>query len=72
LGANHLPQGQGLNADGRGGTQFAPGMGFGLGFSVVDDPCARRVAAGKGTLAWGGAAGPGSGSTGRTTCSSSA
>jgi CubicO group peptidase (beta-lactamase class C family) len=57
LGANHLPQGQGLNADGRGGTQFAPGMGFGLGFSVVDDPARAGSLAGKGTLAWGGAAG---------------
>ena len=31
-------------------------MGFGLGFSVVLDPAATKVACSRGELAWGGAA----------------
>ncbi len=57
MGANHLPEGQWLNADGRGGSQFQRGIGFGLGFSVVDEPAAAGTLAGEGTMAWGGAAG---------------
>jgi CubicO group peptidase (beta-lactamase class C family) len=57
MSANHLPEGQGLNTDGRGGTQAADGLGFGLGFSSLHDPVRAGSLAGEGTLAWGGAAG---------------
>ena len=32
------------------------GIGFGLGFSVVDNPVANKVVSTKGEFAWGGAA----------------
>jgi CubicO group peptidase (beta-lactamase class C family) len=55
---NHLPGGADLEAFGR--PLFAEtsyeGVGFGLGFSVVDDPIASRTAASRGEFAWGGAA----------------
>jgi CubicO group peptidase (beta-lactamase class C family) len=55
---NHLPGGVDLEAIGR--PLFAEttfdGVGFGLGFSVVQDPVANRVASSAGELAWGGAA----------------
>ena len=56
--SNHLPGGVDLEAFGR--PLFAEttfnGIGFGLGFSVVDDPVANRVPSSKGEFAWGGAA----------------
>jgi len=55
---NHLPEGQDLTAFGRplfSETQF-DGVGFGLGFSVVEDTAAYRVLSSPGTFAWGGAA----------------
>jgi CubicO group peptidase (beta-lactamase class C family) len=55
---NHLPGGVDLEAFGRplfAETTFA-GMGFGLGFSVVDDPVANKVLSNEGEYAWGGAA----------------
>jgi len=55
---NHLPGGQDLTAFGRplfSETQF-DGVGFGLGFSVVEDTAAYRVLSSPGTFAWGGAA----------------
>ncbi len=55
---NHLPGGQDLTAFGRplfSETQF-DGVGFGLGFSVVEDVAAYRVLSSPGTYAWGGAA----------------
>jgi CubicO group peptidase (beta-lactamase class C family) len=58
MSANHLPEGVGLNSDGRNaGGLFAPGMGFGLGFSRIQDQAKAGTLAGEGTLAWGGAAG---------------
>ena len=57
LGENHLPANLGVTADGRGGFGFAPGQGFGLGFSTVEDPAAAGTLEGEGTLSWGGAAG---------------
>jgi len=55
---NHLPGGADLDAFGR--PLFAEvsfeGVGFGLGFSVVQDPVAYRVASSPGELSWGGAA----------------
>ena len=56
--ANHLPGGADLQAFGRplhAETTF-DGIGFGLGFSVVLDPVANRVASTAGEIAWGGAA----------------
>ena len=55
---NHLPGGVDLEAIGR--PLFAEttfdGMGFGLGFSVLDDPVKNKVLARAGEFAWGGAA----------------
>ncbi|HEY3018997.1 MAG TPA: serine hydrolase domain-containing protein [Solirubrobacteraceae bacterium] len=55
---NHLPGGVDLEAFGR--PLFAEttfhGVGFGLGFSIVDDPVANRTACSRGEVAWGGAA----------------
>jgi CubicO group peptidase (beta-lactamase class C family) len=55
---NHLPGGVDLEAFGRplfAETTFE-GIGFGLGFSVVDNPVANKVVSTKGEFAWGGAA----------------
>jgi CubicO group peptidase (beta-lactamase class C family) len=55
---NHLPGGADLEAFGRelfSETTF-DGVGFGLGFSVLEDPAANRVPASRGEMAWGGAA----------------
>jgi CubicO group peptidase (beta-lactamase class C family) len=57
---NHLPGGAELEAFARpvaafAETQFA-GHGFGLGFSVVEDPVAAKIPASRGEIAWGGAA----------------
>ena len=55
---NHLPGGADLEAYGR--PLFAEttfdGVGFGLGFSVVEDPVAGRFPSSPGEFAWGGAA----------------
>ena len=55
---NHLPGGQDLEQFGI--QQFAEttyeGVGFGLGFSVVDDPVKNRVLGSTGDFGWGGAA----------------
>ena len=55
---NHLPGGLDLEAFGR--PLFAEttfdGIGFGLGFSVVDDPVKNRTLSSAGEYAWGGAA----------------
>jgi CubicO group peptidase (beta-lactamase class C family) len=55
---NHLPGGADLEAFGRplfSETTF-DGVGFGLGFSVVDDPVKNKVIASASEYAWGGAA----------------
>ncbi len=55
---NHLPGGVDLEAIGRplfAETTFS-GVGFGLGFSVVDDPVANKVLSSRGEFGWGGAA----------------
>jgi CubicO group peptidase (beta-lactamase class C family) len=56
--ANHLPGGADLEQYGR--PLFSEttydGVGFGLGFSVVQDPVAARYPASRGEFAWGGAA----------------
>jgi CubicO group peptidase (beta-lactamase class C family) len=55
---NHLPGGADLDAFGRplfAETTFE-GVGFGLGFSVVEDPVPGRTAASPGEFGWGGAA----------------
>jgi CubicO group peptidase (beta-lactamase class C family) len=55
---NHLPGGADLAAFGR--PLFAEtifeGVGFGLGFSVVDDPVAAHMPSSRGEFGWGGAA----------------
>jgi CubicO group peptidase (beta-lactamase class C family) len=55
---NHLPGGVDLETIGR--PLFAEttfdGVGFGLGFSVVDNPVANKVLSSAGEFAWGGAA----------------
>ena len=55
---NHLPGGVDLEAYGQ--STFAEtsfdGVGFGLGFSVVDDPAAVKVVGSAGEYGWGGAA----------------
>jgi CubicO group peptidase (beta-lactamase class C family) len=55
---NHLPGGADLETFGR--PLFAEttfdGVGFGLGFSVLDDPVKNKVLGSRGELAWGGAA----------------
>jgi CubicO group peptidase (beta-lactamase class C family) len=56
--ANHLPGGRDLEAFGRplfAETTFE-GVGFGLGFSVVEDPVPGRSPMSAGEFAWGGAA----------------
>jgi CubicO group peptidase (beta-lactamase class C family) len=56
--SNHLPGGADLEAFGR--PLFAEttydGIGFGLGFSVVDNPVKNKVLSRTGEFAWGGAA----------------
>jgi len=58
MATNHLPDGQDLNSMGQ--SLFAEvameGMGFGLGFSVIDDPVANGSMCSVGEFAWGGAA----------------
>jgi CubicO group peptidase (beta-lactamase class C family) len=60
---NHLPGGAELEAFARPGGAFTEtqfdGVGFGLGFSVVEDPAAGKVACSRGELAWGGLASTG-------------
>jgi CubicO group peptidase (beta-lactamase class C family) len=58
MGRNHLPGGADLEQVGRPLFAEMPfsGVGFGLGFSVVQDPAAYRTTVSKGELAWGGAA----------------
>lgn len=55
---NHLPGGLDLEAFGQ--STFAEttfdGVGFGLGFSVVDDPVKNKVLGSRGEFGWGGAA----------------
>lgn len=55
---NHLPGGQELKAVARPTISETQndGMGFGLGFSVVLDPAAAKIAVSPGELAWGGLA----------------
>jgi CubicO group peptidase (beta-lactamase class C family) len=58
MAANQLPGHADLEAFGRplfSETTF-DGVGFGLGFSVVEDPVAGRFPASRGEIAWGGAA----------------
>jgi CubicO group peptidase (beta-lactamase class C family) len=55
---NHLPGGADLDSFGRpinAETSFA-GVGFGLGFAVVEDPVASGTLCSPGEIAWGGAA----------------
>ena len=55
---NHLPGGADLEAFGRplfSETTF-DGVGFGLGFSVLDDPAKNKVIGSAGEFGWGGAA----------------
>jgi CubicO group peptidase (beta-lactamase class C family) len=56
---NHLPGGAFLDGFGRPMTAETPyeGTGFGLGFSVVEDPVALHGLASRGEYGWGGAAG---------------
>jgi CubicO group peptidase (beta-lactamase class C family) len=58
MASNHLPGHADLEAFGR--PLFAEttfdGVGFGLGFSVVEDPVAGRYPSSRGEFAWGGAA----------------
>jgi CubicO group peptidase (beta-lactamase class C family) len=55
---NHLPGRADLEEIGRPGFNEATyhGIGFGLGFSVVDDPVKNKVLSSRGEFAWGGAA----------------
>jgi CubicO group peptidase (beta-lactamase class C family) len=54
---NHLPGGADIAQFGNPiGGQPEPGIGFGLGFSVVVDPAAHKVTSSGGEYAWGGAA----------------
>ena len=55
---NHLPGGADLETFGRRVFAETPfnGMGFGLGFAVVDDPAAYRTLSSQGEFNWGGAA----------------
>jgi len=54
---NHLPGGADLGTFGRpfGEAPFA-GVGFGLGFAVLEDPVRNKVMSSVGELSWGGAA----------------
>jgi CubicO group peptidase (beta-lactamase class C family) len=58
MASNHLPGGADLESFGR--SLFAEttfdGIGFGLGFSVVDSPVNNKVLSSRGEFAWGGAA----------------
>lgn len=58
MASNHLPGGKLLNELGQ--SLFAEvamdGMGFGLGFSVIEDPAANGSLCSPGEFAWGGAA----------------
>jgi CubicO group peptidase (beta-lactamase class C family) len=58
MASNHLPGHADLEAFGR--PLFAEttfdGVGFGLGFSVVEDPVAARYPSSRGEFGWGGAA----------------
>jgi len=58
MASNHLPDGKLLNELGQ--SLFSEvamdGMGFGLGFSVVEDPAANGSLCSPGEFAWGGAA----------------
>lgn len=58
---NHLPNGRTLNEFGQ--STFTEtrleGMGFGLGFSVLENPTANAAVGSKGEFAWGGAASTG-------------
>ncbi|HET6288140.1 MAG TPA: serine hydrolase domain-containing protein [Amycolatopsis sp.] len=58
MATNHLPGGVDLETCGRSGFSEAPydGFGFGLGFSVLDDPVKAKTLASAGEFAWGGAA----------------
>ncbi len=55
---NHLPGGKDLGALSTGGfaETTLDGIGFGLGFAVVEDPVPARVPTTEGTYYWGGAA----------------
>jgi CubicO group peptidase (beta-lactamase class C family) len=58
MASNHLPGGADLEAFGRplfAETTFE-GVGFGLGFSVLQDPLAGKTPGSRGEFAWGGAA----------------
>ena len=61
MGTNHLPGGVDLEAFGQ--STFAEttfdGVGFGLGFAVVQDPAATKVLSSAGEMSWGGAASTG-------------
>jgi CubicO group peptidase (beta-lactamase class C family) len=61
MGTNHLPGGVDLEAFGQ--STFAEttfdGVGFGLGFAVVQDPAATKVVSSVGEMSWGGAASTG-------------
>jgi CubicO group peptidase (beta-lactamase class C family) len=58
MASNHLPGGADLESFGR--PLFAEttfdGIGFGLGFAVVDSPVNNKVLSSRGEFAWGGAA----------------
>ncbi|WP_410658054.1 serine hydrolase domain-containing protein [Amycolatopsis sp. lyj-112] len=58
MASNHLPGGVDLEEYGRGSFSEAPyhGFGFGLGFSVLQDPVKAKTPASEGEFAWGGAA----------------
>ena len=53
---NHLPGGADLAQFASPSGEQQPGLGFGLGFSVVIDPAALKVTCSAGEYAWGGAA----------------
>ncbi len=58
MASNHLPGGVDLETYGRPAFSEAPyhGFGFGLGFSVLEDPVKAKTPASAGEFAWGGAA----------------
>ncbi len=58
MASNHLPGGVDLETYGRVGFSETPydGFGFGLGFSVLDDPVKAKTLASAREFAWGGAA----------------
>jgi CubicO group peptidase (beta-lactamase class C family) len=58
MSSNHLPGNADLEAFGRPLFAETPfdGHGFGLGFSVLQDPVAAKTLASAGEFAWGGAA----------------